>query len=105
MFFFLCRFRKKRLEKRQDLPRSNNSLQASHCALKSSITSTHPNLWKLTIAIKEELSRSETKYLHRMRGDRTLQKKKYLLVTEKIKKQISIYDDSDIENVVLAIIN
>ena len=35
-----------------------------------------------------------------MRGDRALQKKKYLLVTEKIKKQISIYDNSDLENVV-----
>ena len=84
----------------QDLPRSNNSLEAFHCALKSSITSTHPNLWKLTKAIEEELSRSETKDLHKMRGDRALQKNKYLLLTEKFKKQISIYDDSDTEIVV-----
>ena len=38
-------------------------------------------------------------------GDRVLQKKKYSFVTEKIKKQISIYDDSDIENVVSFLTN
>lgn len=30
-----------------DLPRSNNSVEGFHNALRSSITSTHPNLWKL----------------------------------------------------------
>ena len=58
-----------------DLPRSNNSIEGFHSALKSSITSLHPNLWKLMKSAKEELSRLETKDLHRLRGDTVPQKK------------------------------
>ena len=68
------------------LPGSNNSLEGFHSTLKSSITSIHPILSNLIDAIKEELSISETKDLHRLRGDYVQQKNMHQLLTRKIKK-------------------
>ena len=47
-----------------DLPRANNAVEGFHNALQSSITSTHPNLWKLCIALKKEEGLSQTKIAH-----------------------------------------
>ena len=91
---------------REDLPRSNNSIEAFHGALKSSITSLHPNIWKLLAAIKTELARSETKDLHRLRGDKMVQLKKYALVTQKIKNQITEFGRSnDLQSFLLNMAN
>lgn len=78
-----------------DLPRSNNSIEGFHSALKSSITSTHPNIWKLCTSMKGECSRSETKNLHRLRGDQIVQKKTYVQLTERIKRVLSQYDPTN----------
>ena len=57
----------------------------------------HPNIWKLLPAIQEELSRSETRDLHRVRGDSCSQKKKYMLLNQRIRNQIAQLDEDDIE--------
>ena len=58
-----------------DLPKSNNSVEGFHQALKSSITSTHPNIWKLCNDLKYEFDLSETKIIQRNRGDPPNRKK------------------------------
>ena len=71
----------------RDLPRSNNSCEGFHCALKSSITATRPNIWKLLNGLQKELSLSETKILHKDRGDVASKKKNDVLLNERIKRQ------------------
>ena len=75
----------------RDLPRLNNSCEGFHWALKSSITYTHPNIWKLSNGLQKELSLSETKILHKDRGDVASKKKMYVLLNERIKKQVEGY--------------
>ena len=79
-----------------DLPRSNNACEGFHNALRSSITSTHPNIWKLMSALKNEMALSETRLLHRDRGDKANQKSKYQILSHKIKRQVSGYDCNEI---------
>ena len=61
-----------------DLPRANNSVEGFHNALRSSITSTHPNLWKLCKALKAEEVLSQTKIAHVRRGDSTNPQKNHI---------------------------
>ena len=58
-----------------DLPRSNNACEGFHNALRSSITASHPNIWRLLVALKQELSLSELKIMQKSRGDRPDKKK------------------------------
>ena len=40
----------------QDLPKANNGCEGFHSALASSITTTHPNVWKLLQSMRTEMS-------------------------------------------------
>ena len=52
-----------------DLPRLNNSVEGFHNALRSSVTSMHPHIWKLCTALKKEEGINQTKIAHLRRGD------------------------------------
>ena len=58
-----------------NLPKSNNSVERFHNALRSSVTSMHPHIWKLCAALKKEEGISQTKIAHLRRGDRPSRKK------------------------------
>ena len=58
-----------------NLPRSNNSVEGFHNALRSSVTSMHPHIWKLCAALKKEEGISQTKIAYLRRGDRPSKKK------------------------------
>ena len=75
-----------------NLPKSNNSVEGFHNALRSSITSTHPNIWKLMFALKQELELSEMKTIQRLRGDFKSKKNKYQIMDMKIKNQLSQFN-------------
>ena len=75
-----------------DLPRSNNSCEGFHNALRSSITASHPNIWKLLLALKKEISLSELKLVQKERGERSDKRKKYALLIERIKCQVTTLD-------------
>ena len=47
-----------------DLPRTNNAVDGFHSALRLSITSHHPNLWKFLSAIAAEEALIQTKINH-----------------------------------------
>ena len=82
-----------------DLPRSNNACEGFHNALRSSITASHPNIWRLLVALKQELSLSEMKIMQKSRGDRP-DKKKYALLTERIKRQVTTLDVVELQSCV-----
>ena len=64
---------KKRVD--EDLPRTNNAVEGFHSALRSSITSKHPNIRKLIAALKREEELQQTKIIHVNRGDAPAKRK------------------------------
>ena len=74
-----------------DSPKSNNSVEGFHQALKSSITSMHPKIWKLCNDLKLELDLSESNIIQRNRGD-PYQEKIYAMMDIRIKNQLTRYD-------------
>ena len=79
----------------QGLPRTNNNLEGWHNAFQSSISCTHPNIWKLIDALKKEETLSQTKKVHFDRGDDISQKKKYKDVNKRIQTIIDRYGEMD----------
>ena len=75
-----------------DLPRANNSVEGFHNALRSSITSTHPNLWKLCKDLKAEEVLSQTKIAHVRRGDSMTKKKSYQIIIARLKRLVENYN-------------
>ncbi len=47
-----------------DQPRTNNAVEGFHSALRVSITSIQPNLWKLCAALQKQEALAQTKLLH-----------------------------------------
>ena len=89
-----------------DLPRSNNAVEGFHNALRSSITSSHPNLWRLLKALKQELEYSAMKHTQLLRGDMPSKKKAYQIVDTKIKRQLEIFDNNgDIDQLLTNLAN
>jgi len=58
-----------------DQPRTNNAVEGFHSALRASITSMHPNLWKLCVALQKKEALTQTKLLQVRRGDELKTKK------------------------------
>ena len=52
-----------------DMPRTNNHLEGYHNALQSSLSCTHPNLWKLIAALKREEQLAQLKKMEFDRGE------------------------------------
>ena len=73
------------------LPRSNNSVEGFHNALRSSVTSMHPHIWKLCTALKKEKGISQTKIDHLRRGNRPSRKKTYEVIDARLKRQVEEY--------------
>ena len=86
------------------LPKSNNSVEGFHNALRYSITSTHPNLWKLLLDLKTEIGLSEKTFIDRERGDEPGRKKKYRKLDQRINNQLVRFD-SDKGDVLLLLKN
>ncbi len=57
-----------------DQPRTNNAIDGFHSELRVSITSMHPNLWKLC-AVPQKEALTQTKLLHVRRGDESKKRK------------------------------
>ena len=75
-----------------DLPRSNNAVEGFHNALQSSITSTHPNFWKLCNSLKKEEGLCQTKMAHIRRGDSKSKKKTYQVIDARLKNLVENYE-------------
>jgi hypothetical protein len=78
-----------------DLPRTNNSLEAFHNAFHLSVSNTHPNIWRLIDMLKKEESFSQTKKTHFERGEPGGKKRKYKDMNLLIKNQVERYDPED----------
>ena len=70
-----------------DLPKANNACEGFNNALRSSITATHPNIWKFLRSMKEEVCLSETKLLQISLGHQ-INKKKYQMLAKRVKLQV-----------------
>ena len=79
----------------QELPRTNNALEGFHSALRTSITSKHPNIWKLIDALRKEESLTQTKIIHAQRGDNPQKKRKYKSIDTRIRNLVQSYDGND----------
>ena len=71
------------------IPRSNNAVEGFHNALKSSVTNSNPNLWRLLGALVKEEHLSQTKMTHLRRGDQPKRKKRYQVISEKLATLVS----------------
>ena len=78
----------------EDLPRTNNAVEGFHSALRSSITSKHPNVWKLIAALKKE-ELQQTKIIHVNRGDAPARKKIYKSIIRQLKTRVNTYYNSN----------
>ena len=68
-----------------DMPRTNNAAEGFHSALRASITSHHPNLWKFLSAIAAEEALIQTKINHYRRGDTIIKREKYKVINQRLK--------------------
>ncbi len=73
------------------LPRTNNGAEAYHNALRSSITSVHPNFWNLCKSLAKEEALMQTKIAHIKRGDTITKSKKYEANDERLKRAVQEY--------------
>lgn len=78
----------------QNLPRTNNNLEGLHNGIQSSITSNHPNLWRLIDALKKENALTELKRIQYLNGE-TEQKKKYKDINKRIDSILNSYNAND----------
>ena len=69
-----------------NIPRSNNAVEGYHNAIRSSVTSVHPNLWKLCGALAKEEAMAQAKIAHFRRGDSVKRKKKYEVIDIRLTK-------------------
>ena len=69
-----------------DLPKAN-ACEGFNNTLRSSITATHPNIWKFLRSMKEEVCLSETKLLQISLGHQ-INKKKYQMLAKRVKLQL-----------------
>ena len=84
---------KKRVD--EELPRTNNSVEGFHSALRSSITCKHPNIRKLIAALKKEKELQQTKIIHVNRGDAPAREKIYKNIDRQLKTLVNTYDNSN----------
>ncbi|KAG8231060.1 hypothetical protein J437_LFUL010685, partial [Ladona fulva] len=74
-----------------NMPRTNNSVEASHKALQTSLVSAHPSIWKLISKIREEESYARIKLMELNQGE-TEEKKAYKNINNRLKHLIQNYD-------------
>ena len=72
-------------------PRTNNSVEAFHNALQSSITNAHPTIWKLVDCLIREDGLATKKLIDIRLGSRT-SNPKYRKVNQKLQYMIQNYD-------------
>ena len=77
------------------MPRTNNALEGFHSALRASVTSKHPNIWKLIDALRKEEFLTQTKIIQAQRGDSLQKKRKYQIIDTRIKNLVESYDGED----------
>lgn len=81
-----------------DLPRTNNSVEGWHNALRSFIGHSHPNIFKFIDNIKSEQSLQEMKISQISASQEAPpSKKKYTLLDERIKKIALKYERNKVE--------
>ena len=78
-----------------NIPRSNNAVEGYHNAVQSSVSSVHPNLWKLCGALAKEEAMAQAKIAHFRRGDSVKRKKKYEVIDKRLKKLVEGYKKED----------
>ena len=76
----------------QDLPRTSNPIESFHSALNSSVTATHPSVWKLLNAFKKVESLASFKVSQFQVGAKPKQKKVYRYVSKRLKECCMNYD-------------
>ena len=86
----------------QGLPKANNGCEGFHNALRSSITASHPNIWKLLKDLKAEMELTNTKILQKNLGYRVLPKKKYRVLAERVRQQVQAFEGHEDTTYVLA---
>lgn len=79
----------------QNIPRSNNGAEGFHSALRSSLPTIHPNLWKLCAALQKEESLTQTKMIHITRGDHNNQRNKYKSINARLRHLVECFDCND----------
>ena len=67
------------------LPRTNNSVEAFHNVLNKSVSNSHPNLWKLILALKQEESLATAKWVQFECSDAFPKIKKYADINAQVK--------------------
>lgn len=80
-----------------DEPRTNNSIEAFHNALQSSVTNAHPTIWKLIDCLQREDSLASKKLLDIRTGVHE-SKSKYRKLNEKLKFLVRECDGEDTQS-------
>ena len=75
-----------------EMPRTNNNLEGFHSSLRISVTNSHPNIWKLIDALKNEEGLARTKIIQVNCGNLPSKKKKYKDSEQRIFKIICRYN-------------
>lgn len=75
-----------------NMPRTNNSIEAYHNALQSSLSCSHPNIWMLISALKKEESLSKTKVMQFEVGRPIQRQKRYKDKNVRLENIVSRYD-------------
>ena len=77
------------------LPRTNNSLEGFHSALKHSMACKKPNIWKFIDVLKKEETLTQTKILHLQLREKPAKKRKYEKLDDRIETLIDEHDGSN----------
>ena len=86
-----------------DLPRTNNSVEAFNCAIQSTVTSYNPNVWKLIMALQKEEGLVQAKLNHIQRGEPPKRKKKYVTLDKRLKNLVENYKPEEKINFLKAV--
>lgn len=78
-----------------DLPRTNNSVEAWHNTIQNAITCKHPTIWKLIDAIKKEEALALKKKIDFDRGIDVILRHKYKDVNKRLQNAIERYNPND----------
>ena len=78
-----------------NLPRTNDNIEAYHNAFKSSLSCLHPNTWKFIGTLKKEESLALTRKMQVENGEATQRKKKYKEANARLQNIVRNYNSKD----------
>ena len=78
-----------------NIPRYNKADEGYHNMVRSSVTSVHPNLWKLCGALAKEEAMAQAKITQNRCMDCVKRKKKYEVIDKRLKKLVEGFKKED----------